>query len=462
MNEWLSLLACPVLNAPLRPEAGQLISDASASPTYPLIDGIPWLFPDPKHTLHEWRERTGLLLNHLEAEITEHKASANETTNKLAKTRIENLRLLKIRQFEFLKKTLEPLKPGKVGQKGALEKARAFGYRLPLRQGLLGYFPNLVRDWSNHFEVENTISFDTVQPLLPANAGNILVLGAGGSRLAYDIARAHSDSTVIAFDLNPVLIFAAATLNRGKPLQAAEFSVSPKDPMTPGRVATLEAKQGPASNLHFVFGDAYHLPFIANGFDVCVTPWLIDILPRHVESLLSGIARILKPDGEWINFGSFRFDFTDPVENISQEELSACSLQFGLTRLSHQQVEIPYLQSEFDAHRRFETVSVGKWKKTSTGPLGTGDTAARNSIDDRAAWLQDAKLPIPALPVFQSSSATHAVMALVLSLVDGRRTLREIATVIAAEHGMSEDDAIEATASFFDRFLKDRRFREFT
>ncbi|MBK7890337.1 MAG: methyltransferase domain-containing protein [Bdellovibrionales bacterium] len=459
MKDWLSLLACPVLRHPLKKANGELAPETNSSPaiTYPILDEVPWLFPDPKHTLHEWRERSLALLNHLDGEIGDLKASASETESHLAKTRIENLRLLKIRHFEFLKKTLEPLKPSKVGQKGALEKSRAFGYRLPLRQGLLGYFPNLIRDWSAHFEDENRISFAAVKDLIPSDAETVLVLGAGGSRLAYDVAKAHPTTTVIAFDLNPILLFAAHSLNRGKSAQAAEFSVSPKDPSRPGQIVTLEAKLGSAPNLHFVFGDVYHLPFAAESFDVCLTPWLVDILPRSVDCLLAGISQVLKPAGRWVNFGSFRFDFSDTAENIGHDELTERCLKFGFSQLTRQQLEIPYLQSPFDAHRRFETVSLGAWDKT-----GNTENVIPTPIDDRAVWIQNSKLPIPALPVFQSSSATHAVMALVLSLVDGQKSLGEIALIVAAEHGMSEDDALEATASFFDRFLNDRRFREFT
>lgn len=458
MTDWFSLLCCPVLRHSLRSRDGNFVAETgnATAINYPTVDGIPWLFPDPQHTLHEWRARSFALLNHLEGEIADLRSSADEAESKLAKVRIENLRRLKICQFEFLKKTLEPLKPGKVGQRGALEKSHAFGYRLPLRQGLLGYFPNLIRDWSIQFENENKVSFDAITAAMPANPNSILVLGAGGSRLAYDVAKAYPAATVVAFDLNPVLLLAACSLNRGKSAQAVEFSISPKNPTNPGQITTLEAKQGPAPNLHFVFGDVYHLPFLSESFDVCVTPWLIDILPRHVDCILASIASILKPTGRWLNFGSFRFDFADPVENISQEELSERSLRFGLSQNTQTQLEIPYLQSNFDAHRRYETVSMGSWDKT-----GEPTIAAPTPIDDRAAWLQNTKLPIPALQVFQSSSATHAVMALVLSLVDGRKSLSEIASVIATEHGMTSEDAVEATASFFDRFLKDRRFREF-
>ncbi|MBL7688098.1 MAG: methyltransferase domain-containing protein [Bdellovibrionaceae bacterium] len=459
MKDWLSLLVCPVLRHPLKKVNGELASEIATPPMikYPILDEIPWLFPDPKHTLHEWRERSQVLLNHLDGEIGDLKVSAGETDSPLARKRIESIRALKIRQFEFLKKTLEPLKPGKVGQKGALEKSQAFGYRLPLRQGLLGYFPNLVRDWSAHFEKENQISFDAIKDQIPLDASTVLVLGAGGARLAYDVAKAHPTATIIAFDLNPVLLFAAQSLNRGKSTQAAEFSVAPKDPSRPGQVVTLEAKLGPAPNLHFVFGDVYHLPFATESFDVCLTPWLVDILPRHVDCLLASVSQVLKSGGRWINFGSFRFDFNDPIENISHDELTERSLRFGLSQQTQRQLEIPYLQSAFDAHRRFETVSIGSWDKT-----GVLKDTLPTPLDDRAAWIQNPKLSIPALPVFQSSSATHAVMALVLSLVDGRKSLDEIASVIATEHGMSKDDALEATASFFDRFLKDRRFREFT
>ena len=116
--------------------------------SYPIVGGIPWLFPDPKLTLSDWRGRCQLLLEQLEIEISNLKVAIKETPSDLTRQRLETTRQLRIRNLEMLKRILEPLKPS-LKMNAATKKA--IGYRLPLRQGLLGYFPNLIRDWSGSF-----------------------------------------------------------------------------------------------------------------------------------------------------------------------------------------------------------------------------------------------------------------------------------------------------------------------
>lgn len=445
----------PFLRDPIHHESLQLEGrefTSTRGDRYPLVGGIPWMFPDAGRVLKDWRERASLSLQHFETEIAELK-TAMKTAPAPTRERLEKLRTLKIQHLELLKRVLDPLKPN---SKQNFAQIEAYGYRLPLRQGLLGYFPNLIRDWSGRYESENAALLHSTLELLKLKSADsrILMLGAGGSRLAYDLALKYPKAQIVAFDLNPILLLGAQQICEGLTLKAASFPVSPKDSGQPGQIVELRAPNGGAKNLHFVFGDVYALPFTEASFDICVTPWLIDILPRRFADLCNSVARVVKPEGAWVNSGSWHFSFRDEVDNISFDEAKVVAANNGWSPVAHSQTEVPYLQSPDDAHRRFETTTQFLWERTqqkvSTVPL----------IDDRADWIRDPNIVVPPLPAFAHATQVHAVMALVLSLVDGKRTLQDIATAVAAENGLTSDQALDAAQSFFDRFLKDRHFRE--
>jgi hypothetical protein len=53
-------------------------------------------------------------------------------------------------------------------------------------------------------------------------------------------------------------------------------------------------------------------------------------------------------------------------------------------------------------------------------------------------------------------------MTWVLSQVDGKRTLTDLIATLSQQSGLDQDAARDALESFFDRYLKDRTFRERT
>ncbi|MDX9730961.1 MAG: methyltransferase domain-containing protein [Bdellovibrionales bacterium] len=447
--------ACPATHAPLIQDGDEWRTQDS-SVRYPQVGGIPWLFPDPRFTLADWKERASFQITYLENEIETLKAAIKSSTSKLTRQRLEAKRGLQIQHIEMLRKVLAPLKPS---SKLSLPQQKAFGYRLPLRQGLMGYFPNLIRDWNVDYQTENQALLNAVTTLLQKHESmtshtKILVLGAGASRLAYDLSLLPASPQVMAFDLNPILLLAAKSISSGQKIQAVESPFSPKNPMTPGRVVELMAPAGATSRLSFAFGDVYALPFAESSFDICITPWLIDILPRHLKELTASIARVLKPQGVWLNSGSWHFEFRNELENVSLAEACERAPEFGFKSLEFGQIETPYLQSEFDAHRRFETLSQFAWRRDHTPPPQT-----LPAIDDRAPWIIQPTQPVPALPTLMQDAQTHAVKALVLSLVDGARSLHDIAAIVAEENSLSADQALDAVQTFFDRYLSDHRFR---
>jgi ubiquinone/menaquinone biosynthesis C-methylase UbiE len=459
-----NIFACPATGEPLKDAGHQLVG---ASATYPKVSDIPWLFPDPKHVLASWRERADRLLQEYAAEVTDLKETIKDSSSALTKQRIEKIRALKIQQLETLKRILEPMK---LGTKLSLPKKTAFGYRLPFSQGLLGYFPNVARDWGSGNELsnlENRLLLETTLAAIPAETQNnqprrILVLGSGASRLAYDVAKQFPNSLIVALDLNPVLLLAAKSVNDGEKLKAVTFSFSPRDRLNPGETIDLVAPKGQATNLKFVFGDVYALPFQEETFDLCISPWLVDILPRRFSELTKSIFRVLEPGGHWVNCGAWFFNFQNEVDNISLAEAEEIGKSQGWSPLSSSLVETPYLQSEKDNHRRFETMTIFTWQKSKALEAKSTAENSRPNIDDRVEWIRNPALKVPKLSPFANSTETYATMAWVLAQVDGKKSLNEIAAILVQQSGLEPEQALDAVQSFFDRYLKDRRFRENT
>src|SRR5262245_57460554 len=73
-NSLTNVLACP------RCRRGQLVLEragwlcSACSSGYPVIGDIPWLFPEPRLALADWRARLSLLGQHLESEAAAMRA----------------------------------------------------------------------------------------------------------------------------------------------------------------------------------------------------------------------------------------------------------------------------------------------------------------------------------------------------------------------------------------------------
>src|SRR5688572_4599441 len=133
----------------------------SCSSGYPVIGDVPWLFPDPRQALAEWRGRTSLLTQHLASEAATMRAAVPGTTVAATRRRLEHVAGAYDAQVERLRALLAPLGLDQAGISEATHQA--LGTRLPTEQGLTNYYVNLHRDWCWGAE---------------ENAGSVAALGA--------------------------------------------------------------------------------------------------------------------------------------------------------------------------------------------------------------------------------------------------------------------------------------------
>ncbi|HEU5468802.1 MAG TPA: hypothetical protein VFU77_05805, partial [Steroidobacteraceae bacterium] len=212
------LLACPSCGTRL---AGS--SCLACRVDFPSIGGVPWMMPEPRLALTEWRGRLHYLLTHYATEAVRQRAALDGVeVGSLARARIERVASALDDQAARVRELMQPLGIG--GRSEAQAVHVALGTELPISQGLTTYYPNLHRDWC-WGDAENQASLEAVTGSLPEKAApaRVLVLGAGACRLAYDLHQALKPQLTVALDFNPFFLLAAARILAGPALELYEF-----------------------------------------------------------------------------------------------------------------------------------------------------------------------------------------------------------------------------------------------
>lgn len=414
---------------------------------YPSFDGIPWLFAEPQAALGEWRGKLHFALRRLEQDQARlAQALASKSIRDTTRHRLEAKAAALTAHLGQLQALLVPLQLEQL----ATEKATylALRTRLPSDQGLTTYYNNVHRDWAWGAE-ENRASMEIVSQLADNSfSGRMLVLGAGAGRLAYDLHMGSKVDTTIVLDFNPLLLLLAQRLTRGESVDLYEFPIAPKSLREQAVLRTLRADKPAREGLYYVLADAHRPPFPKECFDTIVTPWLIDILPERFDSLCKRINALLSADGRWINFGSLSFQNADPALCYSREETLEVVAENGFAAPQTVETEIPYMCSPASRHGRRERVlawcasKISKVKKTSR----------HEALPD---WLVRGKDPVPASEAFKMQAMSTRIHAFIMSLIDGRRSIQDMAAVLEEQRLMPREQAEPAIRAFLIKMHED-------
>ena len=448
MTDLTSLLACPRCdNAPL--ETAEHGFHCKACKTdFPLIGDIPWMFAAPQAALGEWRGRLQFALQKLSQEVTtlEQELKRKELSQ-LAKRRVERYRKCVDSHRRKLAKLLRPVDVQSL--QGNVESYLALRTRLPSDQGLNTYYANIHRDWAWGDE-ENVASLKQVQAVLHDHAelGKVLVLGAGAGRLAYDIHTNLSCDATVAMDFNPLLLLVAKTVTGGDKLNLYEFPIAPLALEDDAVLRKLTAPEPVDENFHLVLGDALRPPFPEKTFDTVVTPWLIDVITEDLPVFAARINRLLKKEGRWINFGSLSFHSPRQSRCYSPEEVKAIVAESGFSDPYVAQATIPYMCSPASRHGRQERVFTFSAYKERNAKK----PERHKALPD---WLVTGKEPVPATPSFRQQAMTTQIYSFIMSLIDGRRSIKEMAVVLEKQKLMTKEEAEPAIRSFLTKMYDD-------
>lgn len=443
-----TLLACPRCDkTPLATSDDGYRCDA-CKVDFPSIDGIPWLFAEPEASLGEWRNRLQMALGKISQDIAGLDVELkSKDLRQLTRRRIERYKKALDQHRRSLQTLLLPVDVQSLS--GNFESYLALRTRLPSDQGLNTYYANVHRDWAWGDE-ENEASLKQIRAVVQENAemGNTLVLGAGACRLAFDIHQQLACPSTTALDFNPMLLLVAKQMMAGKALKMYEFPIAPRSLEDDAVLRTLSAPEPARDGLELVLGDALRPPFAAGSFDTVVTPWLIDIISEDLPEFAKRVNALLKPDGRWINFGSLAFASPARARCYSPEETKAIVAECGFSDPYVADATIPYMCSPASRHGRQEKVfTFSTWKERDA------DKAARHkALPD---WIVTGKEPVPLTQSFKTQAMTTQIYSFMMSLIDGKRTINDMAVVLEKQRLMSKEEAIPAVRTFLIKMFDD-------
>jgi hypothetical protein len=446
MQELLSFLACPRCDKRLDEGAAGLHC-SGCRVDFPRVAEVPWLFAEPAAALGEWRGRWQFALQRMARDCRElDQALLAPELRTATRERLQALRVAIEDHAERLRALLAPLdlEPSTAPYESYL----ALRTRLPPDQGLTTYYGNIHRDWCWGDE-ENAAALQIVAGGLAGNApGKVLVLGAGASRLAYDVHMECAASSTIALDFNPLLVLLAKRLTRGERVELYEFPIAPRGDQAVLR--SLAAPRAAREGLHFVLADAHRPPFRDGVFDTVITPWLVDILPERFDALCARINALLGPAGTWLNFGSLSFHDPDPALRYGVDECVAAIGEAGFDPIETSEHDIPYMCSPASRHGRRERTVVWAARKHRAVKKG----ARYQALPE---WLVRGNEPVPLSDAFRSQAVATRIHGFIMSLIDGRRSLKDIATLVAEQHILGRDEAESTIRSFLIKMFEDSR-----
>ncbi len=446
-SSFTALLACPRCEAGLREFPDHGFGCSTCGLRFPALDGIPCLFAEPAATLVEWRQRWHYAVEKLRHEAQQLRTELNNPRLRpLTRERLTLMADACADQASRLNTLLAPLELQ--ASQAALATHQALQTRLPLDQGLTTYYPNIHRDWV-WGDGENAASLALVAEAIGDRApDNLIVLGAGAGRLAYDLHQQFRPAVTMALDFNPLLALIARRAAAGVGTGLWEFPIAPRSLADHALLRTLVAPAPAAEGFHVVLADAVQPPLLSGRADVVVTPWIVDILPGDFRALAARINGLLKPDGLWISFGSLAFAQPEAASRYSLEEVLAIVMDAGFTEPAVREDEIPYLCSPASRHGRRELVVTIGARKTAT----VSRPPRHQALPD---WLINGTQPVPLLPSFQLQAMTTRIYGFIMGLIDGRRSVGDMAKLLADQRLMTREEAEPAVRNFLTRMYQD-------
>jgi hypothetical protein len=210
----------------------------------------------------------------------------------------------------------------------------------------------------------------------------------------------------------------------------------------------LSAPEVAGDGFHLVLGDALRTPFAAGSFDTVVTPWLIDVVSEDLAVFATRVNRLLKDNGRWLNFGSLTFD--DPARSrcYSPEETKAIVAESGFSDPYVSQATIPYMCSPASRHGRREKVfTFSAYKERDAG-----NVERHRALPD---WIVTGKEPVPLTQSFRTQAMTTQIYSFIMSLIDGKRSIEEMAKILEKQQLMTREEAVPAIRSFLIKMYDD-------
>ena len=327
---------------------------AACGQAYPCLSSIRVLLTKPGAHHELWRQQLGFLIRHAgETPRALRLQASSSGIGDATRTRLLALAGAVEAQVADLALVLGPLFGGPLPPSEGV----------PLPRGTTDYITCLFRDWawSGGHDEENVRSLDAIRRVSEGRAvSRMLVLGAGGCRLAYDLHVQCGGTETAVVDVDPYLLGIAEAVIRGASVSLTESSVNAPEVESVSRRWTLAAPAGPLGEdaFQFFLANGTAPPFSEHTFDTVVTPRFIDQVPVDLGDLLRRVHGLLIPGGRWINHGPLIYgsDARPVACWYSRQEIFELARAVGFRVGAWEQTPLPHFVSPWTGRGLIENV----------------------------------------------------------------------------------------------------------
>ena len=196
----------------------------------------------------------------------------------------------------------------------------------------------------------------------------------------------------------------------------------------------LSAPAPARAGLELVAADALQPPFADGAFDTVVTPWFIDIIGEPFARVAARVNLRSGPVVAGSISGRWRFRAPRMRNAWAWKKCRNSCREAGFADLVVREASIPYMRSPASRHARVE--STVTWvANRSARPR---KRRARACLPE---WLLQPDKPVPRTPAFEMQAISSRVHAFLLALINGERSMRDMARVLVEQRLMPPQEA---------------------
>lgn len=447
LNHYRAFLLDPESSSRLSLKRGRLVASATQR-ALPMIADIPVALRHPQAFFSDWKMKCSTLVSYF---FTKSKRAREETRRAplmpLTLKRLSTLQAAYGDNAKVLAKILAPL----ASISTTPSPQEAFYERIPKQLAVMAYHRNVFRDWAwGASEIEAQVNVITRHT---TSCKNLLVLGAGTCGLALRLHEALAAEKTVAVDMHPVLFLITRRLMTHRSSVLYEFPHVPLSMEFAAVKHKLKLIHRPDTFLMLI-ADAQDLPIENGHFDTIVTPWLIDVIPQNISDFARKISSYLPKNGVWVNLGLLAYERNRLGEQLSPQEIHELLRELGFKVEEMGLKEIPYLQSPYEAFRRTDRVLHFRAVKVK-------EAKEPKRFQYLPEWLSDWSKPVPKLPEMQSLQSKSQVYLQVLSMIDGKKTVTDLASAFSEGKGLTSSQAEDVVAGFLTNVFENFIYREF-
>ena len=469
MNETRALIAnnwdwhCLSCSGPLQRNV-ETFTCRECGRQYPIVQGIAVLVHDPVGYLRSElsaldRVRSGAMQRR--RWIDEEGQNSGLTEASL--TRHANVLDTEISRVETFISMLEPTRDRLASIQSTQQSGTAGG----TGWGFDALFPYMLRDWTGTQELRSAAAIigEAVESAFPDSFEKTIVFaGCGAGGLLDEISLAFG--RVVGFDLTFPVLVAARHL-----LDGHELKLPMPRAVNPGGTMVLRRRRADKpSPVQLVAMDAFNTAFAGDSVDCIVTSFLLDLLPDPTK-LAKEINRVLCDGGIWINYGPsgplqslWRFDEGEGRAFFEAAQFDV--LNYKAARSTYLDLSRDCPSWSFQNHVCYLTVA--RKKADIVAELSVSMPATENVLDvipehnSGAVIIRRQRLDggkasrlffqYERFPGRSETLEISAQTAGILEIVDGRRTIREIARLLQEQdHNRAPTDTVSVLASYLER-----------